>query len=271
MDDSTQGPGPSEHGHGPDDDDRRDILPPAPIPPHERTWRHPSEIAGFARHDAAGPVSFESIGRGVAAFSMSVGVLIVVGLVLLARPTAGGRADATEVIRLSGADIELARLGSDRRDDTPMAVMVEQGPLLVTTRAAVGDRDEIRVRLTDGSTHDVEVVHVDDESSIAVLALPADDPASTVSLPNVPITRGQEVVVISERIHRLSVMSTADDRGVVIGSRNLAFDPYAVAEGAPVIDSSGRLVGLCTHVGDDVVLIDAASISDVLSSLFEGL
>lgn len=263
MDDSTPGPGPDDH--------RREILPPAPLPPHERTWRHPSEIADSQRHEIATPVSFESIGRGVAAFSMSVGLLIVVGLVLLARPTSGDRADAAEVIRLSGADIELVRLGPDRRDDTPMAVMVDQGPLLVTTRAAVGDREEIRVRLTDGSTHVVDVVHVDEESSIAVLALPADDPARNVSLPNVPITRGQEVVVISERIHRLSVMSIADDRGVVIGSRNVSFDPFAVAEGAPVIDNSGRLVGLCTHVGDDVVLIDTESISGVLSSLFEGL
>lgn len=261
----------STRGHDPDDDGPRDVLPPAPLPPHERTWRHPSEIADSLRHDLTSPVSLASVGRGVATFSMSVGLLIVVGLVLLARPTSGSRADAAEVIRLSGADIELVRLGPERRDDTPMAVMVEQGPLLVTTRAAVGDRAAIRVRLTDGSTHDVEVVHVDDASSIAVLALSVDDRGPTVSLPNVPITRGQEVVVISERIHRLSVMSIADDRGVVIGTRNVAFDPFAVAEGAPVIDRSGRLIGLCTHVGDDVVLIDTAMISDVLSSLFEGL
>lgn len=260
----------SPNGPGPDDE-RRDTLPPAPLPPHERVWRHPSEIGDSLRRDLVMPVSMESVGRGVAAFSMSVGLLIVVGLILLARPSSVGRADAAEVIRLSGADIELVSLGSDRRDDTPMAVMVEQGPLLVTTLAAVGDREQIRVRLTDGSTHDVAVVHVDDASSIAVLALPDDDPGPAVSLPNVPITRGQEVVVISERIHRLSVMSIADDHRVVIGTSNVAFDPYAVAEGAPVIDRSGRLIGLCTHIGDDVVLIDTASISGVLSSLFEGL
>lgn len=261
----------SPRGIDPDDDDRRDVLPPAPLPPHERAWRHPSEIADSTRQEFATALSLESVGRGVAAFSMSVGLLIVVGLVLLARPTAGSRAEAAEVIRLSGADIELASLGSDRRDDTPMAVMVEQGPLLVTTRAAVGDRERIRVRLTDGSRHDVDVVHIDEKSSIAILALPLDEPGPVVSLPNVPITRGQEVVVISERIHRLSVMSIADERGVVIGTNNVAFDPYAVAEGAPVIDRSGRLIGLCTHLGDDVVLIDTESISSVLSSLFAGL
>lgn len=261
----------SPTGSEPDDADRGDRFPPAPLPPHERTWRHPSEVGESRLHEPAVPVSIDSVGRGVAAFSMSVGLLIVVGLVLLARPDSVGRADASDVIRLSGADIELVSLGSDPRSDTPMAVMVEQGPLLVTTRAAVAEQDRIRVRLTDGSTYDVDVVFVDDESSIAVLALPNDRPAPVASLPNVPITRGQEVVVISERIHRLSVMSTGDDRRAVIGTSNAAFDPFAVPEGAPVIDRSGRLVGLCTHVGDDVELIDTGTISDVLSGLFEGL
>ena len=68
-----------------------------------------------------------------------------------------------------------------------------------------------------------------------------------------------------------TVTSIADDRRAVIGTSNTTFDPYAVTEGAPVIDRSGRLIGLCTHVGDDVVLIDSASISDVLSGLFAGL
>lgn len=256
---------------GPDPDDApRHSLPPAPLPPHERTWRHPSELGDASRHQPTAPVSIDSVGRGVAAFSMSFGLMIVIGLVLLARPTSGGSA-TSDVIRLSGADIELASLTSANSGDTPMAVMVERGPLLVTTRAAVGDDDQIRVRLTDGSTHVVDVVHIDDASSIAVLALPADEAVPTASLPNVPITRGQEVVVIAERIHRLSVMSIADDRRAVIGTSKVSFDPDSVTEGAPVIDRSGRLVGLCTHVGDDVVLIDTAAISDVLSGLFAGL
>lgn len=259
----------SPPGHGPDDDGRR-FLPPAPLPAHERAWRHPSELGDAAHLQFSAPSSIDTVGRGVAAFSMSVGLLIVVGLVLLARPTSG-RPNTSDVIRLSGADIQVASFDSESTSETPMAVMVEQGPLLVTTLAAVGDRDHLIVRLTDGSTHDAEVVHVDEGSSIAILALPIDEPLPVASLPNVPITRGQEVVVIAERIHRLSVMSIADDRRAVIGTSNTTFDPYAVTEGAPVIDRSGRLIGLCTHVGDDVVLIDSASISDVLSGLFAGL
>ncbi|MEY2995442.1 MAG: hypothetical protein RLZ86_1491 [Actinomycetota bacterium] len=222
---------------------------------------------------AAGPglsdsTSFRSVGRGVTAFSITAGVLVVVGLALIARPVSG-RSDTADAIRLSGADIELVSL-DDSRTDAPIAVMVEQGPLLVTTLAAVGDRSQLRVRLTDGSTHDVEVVHVDEATSIAILALPLDEPAPDVSLPNVPITRDQEVVVISERAHRMSVMSLADDRRAVIGTRSTTFDPFSVAEGAPVIDRSGRLVGLCTHEGNDVVLIDTNTIQSVLSSLFAG-
>lgn len=222
--------------------------------------------AGLGLSDST---SFRSVGRGVTAFSITAGVLVVVGLALIARPVSG-RSDTADAIRLSGADIELVSL-DDSRTDAPIAVMVEQGPLLVTTLAAVGDRSQLRVRLTDGSTHDVEVVHVDEATSIAILALPLDEPAPDVSLPNVPITRDQEVVVISERAHRMSVMSLADDRRAVIGTRSTTFDPFSVAEGAPVIDRSGRLVGLCTHEGNDVVLIDTNTIQSVLSSLFAGL
>ncbi|MEY3681254.1 MAG: hypothetical protein RL547_1867, partial [Actinomycetota bacterium] len=46
-----------------------------------------------------------------------------------------------------------------------------------------------------------------------------------MSRPERSITRGQEVVVIAERIHRLSVMSIADDRRAVIGTSNTTFDP----------------------------------------------
>lgn len=219
--------------------------------------------------DFVDSTSFRSVGRGVTAFSVTAGVLVVVGLALIARPVSG-RSDASAAIRLSGADIELVSL-DDSRSDAPIAVMVEQGPLLVTTLAAVGDRTQLRVRLTDGSAHDVQVIHVDEVNSVVVLALRLDEPAPNVSLPNVPITRDQEVVVISERAHRMSVMSLAEDRRAVIGTRSTTFDPFSVAEGAPVIDRSGRLVGLCTHEGNDVVLIDTKSIQSVLSSLFEGL
>ncbi len=219
--------------------------------------------------DIIDSTSFRSVGRGVTAFSITSGVLVVVGLALIARPVSG-RSDASAAIRLSGADIELVSL-DDSRSDAPIAVLVEQGPLLVTTLAAVGNRSQLRVRLTDGSAHDVQVIHVDAVNSVAVLALPLDEPAPNVSLPNVPITRDQEVVVISERAHRMSVMSLAEDRRAIIGTRSTTFDPFSIAEGAPVIDRSGRLVGLCTHEGNDVVLIDTKSIQSVLSSLFEGL
>lgn len=250
---------------GPDPDD----FPPAPLPPHERAWRHPSEIGAAAGSGIESSTALRSVGRGVTAFSIASGVLVVIGLALLSRPVSG-RSDTADAIRLSGANIELVSL-DDSRSDAPIAVMVEQGPLLVTTRAAVGDRSQLRVRLTDGSTHDVEVIHIDDATSIAILALPLDEPAPTVSLPNVPITRDQDVVVFSERAHRMSVMSLADDRRAVIGTRSTTFDPFSVAEGAPVIDRAGRLIGLCTHEGNDVVLIDTNSIQSVLSSLLEGL
>ena len=119
---------------GPDPDD----FPPAPLPPHERAWRHPSEIGAAAGSGIESSTALRSVGRGVTAFSIASGVLVVIGLALLSRPVSG-RSDTADAIRLSGANIELVSL-DDSRSDAPIAVMVEQGPLLVTTRAAVGDR-----------------------------------------------------------------------------------------------------------------------------------
>lgn len=55
----------------------------APLPPHERTWRHPSEIAGVdpTLHDHAG-----SSGLGIALVGGTLAVLLVAALVVSFTP-----------------------------------------------------------------------------------------------------------------------------------------------------------------------------------------
>lgn len=70
----------SEHG---DDDDASSIYPAAPIPPHERQWRHPSELGPSGPH-VGNPIS---LGRGLVITAGIVGVAAVVGMVWLMSPT----------------------------------------------------------------------------------------------------------------------------------------------------------------------------------------
>jgi hypothetical protein len=74
------------------------------------------------------------------------------------------------------------------------------------------------------------------------------------------------VIVLSETPLRLRVDSITGS--VAMLTSNTPFDPAAVAEGAPVVDQSGQLVGICTHVGERLAIVMTDTISDVLADVF---
>jgi len=63
--------------------------PPAPLPPHERTWRHPSELGATTVHivTSAPP----AMSRKATVATVAVGVLLVAGAVRMMVPSGGGR------------------------------------------------------------------------------------------------------------------------------------------------------------------------------------
>jgi S1-C subfamily serine protease len=197
--------------------------------------------------------ALRSAGRGVVTFSMLLGVGVVSALLVMSRPT-NGDADSRDVIRLSSRDIEVASLGDTDDDEHPMAVLVDDGRMLVTTSKAVGDQRRLSVRLTDGRVHDVEVVHVDRRASIALLVLPMTDDRSLSTIPeSQPVRIGQEVIVLTQTPHRLRVVSYGNEAMLEWGLAGV--DDDDVVEGAPVIDRSGRLIGISTHTSNGVAVI----------------
>lgn len=76
----TRGPAPGDQGYD------RVLVEPAPLPPHERTWRHPSEI-GPSRAE------LERDGQGrpilLAATALAAIVLVATVVAMTPRPTAG--------------------------------------------------------------------------------------------------------------------------------------------------------------------------------------
>ena len=197
--------------------------------------------------------ALRSAGRGVVAFSMLLGVGVVSALLVMSRPT-NGDANSRDVIRLSSDDIDVASLGDTDDNEHPMAVLVDDGRLLITTSKAVGDRRELSVRLTDGRVRSVEVVHVDRRASIALLVLPTTDDRSLSTIPeSQPVRIGQEVIVLTQTPHRLRVVSYGNDELLEWGLTGV--DEDEVVEGAPVIDRSGRLIGISTHTSNGVAVI----------------
>jgi hypothetical protein len=222
-------------------------------------------MAAMAVADEAPPLRV--VGRGVVVTSLLLGVGVVSALLMIARPT-DGDADTSDLIRLTSDDIDLASVGVTDDDEHPMAVVVNDGPLLITTSNAVGDNVRLSVRLTDGQVHEVDVVHVDRRASVALLVISTSDTRTPVSIPDAQAVRlGQEVIVLTDTPHRLRVVSYGQDEALEWGLSGVDADD--VVEGAPVIDRTGRLVGLSTHTSKGVAVIPIDLIAAALREFSE--
>lgn len=95
---------------------------PAPVPPHERTWRHPSEI-GFATVVAidAAPINIGRTGRGLIGVSSVAGLVLVIALVLALQPDSL-RSDPGDVVALTNSRLRVASFDytESRADRTPL-------------------------------------------------------------------------------------------------------------------------------------------------------
>ncbi len=81
---------------------------PAPIPPHERTWRHPSEI-GFATVSAidTAPINIGRTGRSLIGFVTVSGVVLSIVVVMALRPDSL-RSDPRDVVALTNSRLRVA-------------------------------------------------------------------------------------------------------------------------------------------------------------------
>jgi len=98
------------HGH-PDPDYHLPIVGPAPIPPHERQWRHPSELAPTAA-DIAQP----SNARALILATGTTALLLAAVLVVAFSPPRSAAPSAVSATTLPAATIEFQRAGEIDRD-----------------------------------------------------------------------------------------------------------------------------------------------------------
>lgn len=96
---------------------------PAPVPPHERVWRHPSEI-GFAAVTSidSAPINIGRTGRSLIGFVAVAGVLLSVALVLALQPDSV-HSDAHDVVALTNSRLRIAsfdypKVDADRVEST---------------------------------------------------------------------------------------------------------------------------------------------------------
>jgi len=265
------------------DDDKQ----PAPLPAHERGWRHPSEVGHEAWTTSEPPIL---IGRGLTATTGAIGVMIALAVLWTMMPTQAGRT-AVISVRSTLATGSLVvtnslRLPSDTTDSSavatstvvarttvpstvaplqPMptynlqqtktlaggavAVAVSGSSLVITTAYAVSADDTVQLLHTDGSTEVAQVLFVDQDSGLAVLA--------TASLPEglafkvAEIAPGDELTIAGD----VAVTFTVGPDGTF--DEAFIYDD-SVREGTPLMNQDGDLVALCSraHGGEFVAIGD---------------
>ena len=275
-------------------------YPPAPLPPHERAWRHPSELGTTSWSHLEPPLT---LGRGLLIATGAIGGLlsIVVLWAMLPSPGRGSLASPTAVT--STAD-DLAALVSSPRPDTlvastvtrtsspalttvprattsvpirststvvtstvdhaenddlpPVAVAVGDTMVITTARAAQG-HTFVTVTGSDGQPHDVTVLMVDRDLGVAVLSPEAA--AMTDSYAIAPAAAdGDAVTVLTEA--PISTNVHIDAKG------KLTIDAWdeTIAEGTPVVNADGLLVGMCSHGASGPMLVNVANLASLLQA-----
>ncbi len=260
-----------------DEPDERGLYPPAPLPAHERTWRHPSEVGESMWRRTEPPLV---LGRGLLVTSGVIGCALGLAVLLLLVPIGGGLAPsaeptATERLRLPGttsAGAEPVRTelvgpagldswgpdatlpaevvpstvligpdtgeGATSEQPLAIAVAIEHLPWMITTATAVGAHSDVSIT-GPGANAPGRVVGL--EGDLAMI-----EPARNVEVATfaavAAVTAGQVVTVLGE--HATAV--TAPDGGPVA-----ELDPAEIREGTPVVDDQGALVALCTLVESD--------------------
>ena len=267
----------NDFGAGPDDAYPDDSYGPAPQPPHERMWRHPSEV-GFATVtlQALTPIDIGRRGRGLVGFSCIAGFILISGLLLVLIPRSGHQS-TSDIVALTNADLHVAAVDSHLSASTAMGIILFNNQILVTTVAALGELETVSVQLPDHSNNTANLVHIFPNSGIAVLQIEQQfDPLTflrTVSRTSgikysQGFTSGQVVTVLLENPKRLIIDETSDQMMITLRSGDdNKIDISAFAEGAPVVDQSGRLVGLCTQSNKVLGFIPIPSIEKQISAL----
>ncbi len=227
----------------------------APLPPHERIWRHPSELAA-AEREAFRTAEAPSGTRLFAMVTGSVGLLAVGLLVLWVAPDRNGgpvtvsattTPGALAPARLTGV-AAIGRFSSDAHPDADVAPVrihpalatpVGDGRSALMTSESARHRDgSFDVRLTSGAVVSAAVVDTSDEGLVVV------------------------TIATSDQAHEIAIAPPGPDEIVTVLADPPVTVPFAsidlmeLAEGTPILDSDGALVGICTRTGDGSIVLD---------------
>jgi len=224
----------------------------APLPPHERAWRHPSELAEANRVALSAEAPSGTL-RAVALVGGAAGVIAVALLVLTLAPQ---RTDTPVAVSstsspgssTSGPLVASASLGRDLAGLTlhPIATPIgNDGMALTSSRSILGtaqvntprlDNRRIDVVLVTGHVTRARVVDPGEDGGIAWVALDAGE-------------SDQGLDVASDMPRADDVVTVLADPPMLVEFAHIG--DVDAADGTPVVDDDGDVVGMCIQQEDD--------------------
>lgn len=262
--------------------DEPDEHPIAPLPPHERVWRHPSELARAQR--AAASIPPPPLNRIVAGIALGVAVVLSIVLVVLVLPRTGGRENlpaaepppatvpdngARSALGVASLDqlghaylLPLGALPADLFSPASRALITDT--VFVSASRSLGSEQRVTLPTPAGSLIPLVVAHHDAQSGLSLLrsTLPLRTSRAAVDVARKPATAaGTTMVLHGSAEHRvkvgLRVASTSSD----------SFVPFDVddvtknfVDAAPVTDVDGHFVGLFVHRDGAVGVVPVSAI-----------
>ena len=270
-DDCAQG-GPGTLGRVEWDDDGLDDGPGSPLlPPDDRLWRHPSEVAETSPTMVRGVAVVGGTASSTAprvvtvvALTSCISVLLTLGVVAVVRPfgveestgggsgggaatptgtlsTVGDVAELTAQVRPAIAHVRAVGAGEGGADSKGSGVLFSPDGLMLTAHHVVEGATSVWVLLDDGRRIDARFVGGDPETDIAVLDLEGDAfPVALLSSPD------------------------DDDGESLLGAPAITIgSPGDEGDGGPVVHPTtvsavGQEAGVDGHMLVDMIRTDAA-------------
>lgn len=231
-----------------------------PLPPHERTWRHPSEVAAEER----AVLRAEPSGRTARVLAITTGTMGLLALGLVMMTVMPKRAESPVAVSASTtpatlgvrAPAALTPSGSEPvglRGETAgvLATPIGDGRFALITRASLVDtrREVVDVRLPSGRMSAGQIVTASDDAVIVALA-----------------TREPGRAIARHRPRAAEIVTVMASPPITVAYHDV--DTLAVEEGTAVLDDHGHLVGLCSRSnGDQLRLIEVNPALDDATSV----
>lgn len=268
-------PGEPDDGHGEDGHDADDVGYAPPLPPEDRLWRHPSEVASGR---AAEPPPSRTpdrrrttslmLGSGLAGAALAIGAVALLGGFddrVVERQVAGSTAEVVEddtagpaaIAARTAPSLAALRVERDGERIEVSALVFRADGYLLADGPSVAGADDIEAVLQDGRTSSARLVGVDDVTGVAVLQVDADVEPATFGDDADELAPGEPTVAVGASVARGwdATVST----GVVAGVNRrlqgrdgttrhgmiLVDRPFAPgSSGGALVDGDGTVVGM---------------------------